>query len=333
MGYNDIYIEFKCDHCSTLLRWAPEKLWQAGQKVACPKCEIPEFEYKHYIYMPAPPLPELPPVLYIGPEKLKRIKLTPLPSKKIVYASHGEYHQGYGAGDCGGCKFGVNFPDSYGAAMDCGYDLPEEIQLYSIRSFLIQLSLTNDFPCKYFVQVKGKDAWENINREEGCMEFCKGCDYRPYMHPCHLANGWMHGQESCAGWEHITKNLCQSESEARFLRQYLRINKDRESPMPIPQAHVEVTEKVRVDFVMFVPITRFDWKWLAIEIDSQKYHENEAKDFEKSMTIASQGYEVLRLSAERKMLDQVRELYQKIQAIQEAGTEKVNSVRKNFYNV
>ncbi|MFQ5862895.1 MAG: DUF559 domain-containing protein [Candidatus Brocadiales bacterium] len=339
MGYDDIYIEFKCDNCGTILHWAPKYLWKPGKKLTCPSPECKEYFYmqggpaygKHYIRMPDPPLPKLPPALYIGPEKMKRIKLTPLPNKKIVYEGHGEYHQWFGAGDCGECPFGVNFPDSYGASMDCGFDLPEEIQPYSIRSFLIQLSLRNDFPCKSFVQAKGKDDWGNIIWDEGCMEFCKGCDYRSYIHPCHLANGWMHGQESCEGWEYITKNLCQSGNETRFLHQYLRINKDRESPMPIPQAHVELTERVRVDFVMFIPITRFDWKWLVIEIDSKMYHKDKAKDFERTMTIASQGYEVLRLSAEKNMLDQVRELHQKVYAIQEAGKEKVNSLRKDLY--
>lgn len=310
MGYNDIYVEFKCDSCGTPFRWAPKKLWEARRRLDCTQCKDEVFNsdtgesriVPHSIRMPAPPLPNVPSALYIGLEKLKRIKLTPLPKEQIVYDK--QY-----------CDFFSN-------------QIPEEIQPYSIRSFLIQLSLRDDFPCKYHARVDSKDAWGNVNWNEGCMK----ADDDAY-HPCHLANGWIHGQESCEGWEYIVKNFCQSGNEARFLHQYLRINKDRESPMPIPQAHVEVTEKVRVDFVMFVPITRFDWKWLAIEIDSPMYHEDAEKEFERSMTIASQGYEVLRLSAEKNMLDQVRDLYQKIQAIQEAGTGKVKSVRKNFYSV
>jgi very-short-patch-repair endonuclease len=96
------------------------------------------------------------------------------------------------------------------------------------------------------------------------------------------------------------------------------MNKDREFPMPIPQAHIEITECIRVDFVMFVPITRVKWKWLAIEIDSKQYHQNLEKDFQKEITMASNGYEVMRLSAEKKMLDQVRELYTKVDNIQSA---------------
>lgn len=86
--------------------------------------------------------------------------------------------------------------------------------------------------------------------------------------------------------------------------------------MPIPQAHIELTEHIRVDFVMFVPITRFTWKWLAIEIDSEIYHQNLEKESQRDVTIASKGYEVIRLSGEMRMLDQVRELYSKVTEIQ-----------------
>lgn len=89
--------------------------------------------------------------------------------------------------------------------------------------------------------------------------------------------------------------------------------------MPIPQAYVEVKETVRVDFVLFVPITRFEWKWWAIEIDSKEYHVSSERDFEKNVTLASTGYEVIRLSAEKRMLDQVRELYGKVTEVQKAG--------------
>jgi DNA-directed RNA polymerase subunit RPC12/RpoP len=285
MSYDDIYIEFKCDSCGTALEWDPQKV---GQEVACPKCRddvfVPAlngYEHRpHYVRVPEPKLPNLPQSIYIGPERTKRIKLTPRP---VVV----------------------------------GWSVPEEIMPYSVRSVLIQLSKRKDFPCKYYVRVDGKDVWGNVKWFEGC----KSSTSDEY-HPCHLANGWMHGEESCKGWEYIANNLCQSRPEAVFLHSYLRLNKDRESPMPIPQAHVEVTEKVRPDFVMFIPITRFDWKWLAVEIDSKRYHQDEERDIKRRIWIRSEGYEVLRLSAKENMLEQVRKLYQKVCDIQNAGKRK-----------
>jgi hypothetical protein len=38
-------------------------------------------------------MPNLPPVLYAGPERLKRIKITPLPPSDVIYEGIGEYHQ------------------------------------------------------------------------------------------------------------------------------------------------------------------------------------------------------------------------------------------------
>lgn len=198
--------------------------------------------------------------------------------------------------------------------MNCGFRRPDEFQPYSVRSVLAQLSARKDFPCKYFALSKGRDEFGNIMWEEGCMEHCEGADYKPYMHSCHLANGWIHGEETCPGWQYLG-NLCQSENERRFLHQYLRLNHDREAPMPIPQAHIEVTERIRIDFVVFVPVTRFAWRWLAVEIDSKDYHDHQ-KDDARDWSVQIEGYEVLRLSAEKIMLDQVRDLYKRIQGIQ-----------------
>jgi hypothetical protein len=261
---------------------------------------------------------KIPPILYIGPEKLKRIRVLPLPPKEVIYHKFGEYHQWYGAGDCGQCKYARGFPDSYGAPMDCGFDLPSQIKPYSIRIFLIQLSFLEEFPCKFFTQVTDIDDYGNITWDEGCMESCGGCDFRDYIHKCHVAGGWIYGQETCPGWEFISK-LCQSGNERRFLHQFLRVNHDRESPMPIPQAHIEITEHYRIDFVMFVPTPGFQWRWLAIEIDSQQYHQDKEKDQQKDAVIEKSGYEIIRLPAEMQMLDQVRTLYSKVNDIQEGS--------------
>ncbi len=311
MAWDDFVCRVHCAVCDKTFRVRFNNLWKAGNVWICSECGS-------RVELPPPPMPNLPPVLYAGPERLKRIKITPLPPSDVIYEGIGEYHQWYGAGDCSYCPFARRLPDSYGAPADCGFNRPPQIQPYSIRSFLTQLSMRKDFPCKYFVCVHGTDEFGNTLWEEGCMDHCGGCDYHGYLHPCNVVNGWMHGDQNCAGWEYI-KQLCQSENEVRFLQQYLRTNHDREYPMPIPQAYVEVKETVRVDFVLFVPITRFDWKWWAIEIDSKEYHANTDKDFKKNVTLASAGYEIIRLSAEKKMLDQVRELYAKVTEVQTAG--------------
>ncbi|MFZ3166798.1 MAG: DUF559 domain-containing protein [Candidatus Methanoperedens sp.] len=310
MAWNDIFYKTQCCSCYNIIKLHTRDLLNTDFIYKCPYCS-------NYIKLKYPPQPNLPNSLYIGPEKLKRIKLLPLPPKNVIYEGHGKYHQFFGDGDCGQCHYGKSFPDSYGAPMDCGFTLPDQIQPYSVRSFLTQLSLRKDFPCKYFVHISQEDVYGKIILKEGCMKSCGGCNYRNDIHPCHVANGWIHGEESCSGWEYIA-NLCQSENERRFLHQYLRINHDRESPMPIPQAHIEITERIRVDFVIFVPITRFKWKWLAIEIDSRFYHQDSNKDLQKNIMMESQGYEVIRLSAEKMMLDQVRELCSKITEIQSA---------------
>jgi hypothetical protein len=266
----------------------------------------------------APPTPNVPSAIYIGHQKLARIKLVPLPPKLIVHKAHGEYHSWHGGG-CGYCSFEGSHSSSYGSPVDCEFAQPEEFQPYSIRSVLSQLSTRADFPCKYFAISKGKDDFGNIIWEEGCMERCGGGDYTPFMHPCHLANGWMHGPDECPGWVHLA-NLCQSENERRFLHQYLRVNHDREAPMPIPQAHLEVTERIRVDFVLFVPVTRFEWRWLAVEIDSPSFHKDRQKDEERDWSVQIEGYEVVRLPVEMNMLDQVRDLYKRIQHIQKPQT-------------
>lgn len=308
MGYNDFYYEFNCPDCDASLSWYPDQLWQSGKVVECSECRS-TFE------MGAPPRPNLPPSLYVGPEKFTRVKLTPLPPKQIVHEGHGEYHQWFGVGDCRYCPFAVAFPDSYGAPMDCGFKRPQEMQPYSVRAVVSQLAMRKDFPCKYFVASTDVDEFGNVHWEEGCMERCGGCDYRPYMHPCHLVGGWIHGEDSCAGWEYLA-SLCQSANERRFLHQYLRVNHDREAPMPIPQAHIEVTERIRVDFVVFVPITRFNWRWLAVEIDSREYHRDSEKDMRRDLSVQTEGYEVLRLPAEKNMLEQVRDLYKRVQDTQ-----------------
>lgn len=268
----------------------------------------------------------LPPVLYLGHERLKRIRITPLPPKMVVYERHGEYHQ-WAQGGCNECPFHVH-PSlgvyNYGMPMDCGFNLPSEVQPYSIRSFLIQLSLRSDFPCKYFIRSVQRDDFGNVCWDDGCMESCGGTDFQVYMHPCNVANGWMHGEEFCNGWEYI-QSLCQTKDESQFLFYYLRTNRDREHPMPLPQAYIDATEHIRPDFLMFVP--RGDrepkYKKLAIEIENtERYLRGLRAETERTAAITNEGYEIVKVSATRKMIDQARDLYRRITEIMGSPPER-----------
>lgn len=267
----------------------------------------------------------LPPILYIGHEKLKRVRITPLPPKNVVYERHGEYHQ-WIQGGCDQCPFSV-CPSlgiyDYGSPMDCGFELPAEVQPYSVRSFLIQLSLLNDFPCRYFIKSAYRDDFGNLCWTDGCMESCGGTDYQVYIHPCNVVNGWMNSESRCPGWKYI-ENLCQTQDEKRFLYLYLRLKHEREFPMALPQVYVDALEQVRPDFVVFVPGSTIEsaWKWLAIEIE-RVHLRSPNEEAKRTSIIESSGYEIVRIPAENKMLDEVRKLYKRIAELQSRPEEKV----------
>jgi hypothetical protein len=210
----------------------------------------------------------LPPFILCGPEKFKRIRLVQLPQLKY-------------------------FP--WGSVDEFGnYVQPPELQPYSIRSVVTQLSENEpEFGCRlYSFGMVGKINWE---------------DWCPDR--CHLVSGWSTGQETCPGWEFIS-NLCQSDSERQLLHHYLRfaydINGGDEFPMLIPQVRL-AGGRVRVDFVAFVPETRWKWHWYAIEIDTPAHHPREDED-ERAEIIRNEGYILKRLTPEKRWLDWAREI-------------------------
>jgi len=251
-----------------------------------------------------------PKFLYFGVDKRRRFKLLPLPFGRIVYAKHGEYHQWASAGDCGQCKFNLEIPNSFGVRIDCGYSVPDFLMPYSVRSVTAQLGMLSLIPCHYFVSKKGIDGQGNLILEEGCMERCLGCDYTGSIHDCSLVSGRTMGPPSCAGLEFL-RNQCQSDNERTFLDLYLRMNKDREGPMPIPQCYVDPLDRYRSDFVLVAKsnISR-DWEWLSIELDSRMYHQNSPADAEKDAVVSQNGFRVIRIrtEGERSILRGVREL-------------------------
>lgn len=154
--------------------------------------------------------------------RFRRIQIRPLPPEQIIYKDVGKYHSWIGIGDCASCLFNRELPGSYGVAIDCGYSRPDELCEYSLRSVIIQLSLLEDFPCKYFIRSCSEDEFRNLIWNDGCMEKCEGCEAD--LHPCHLVNGWTHGESTCPGWEFVS-NIFESKHEKRFLHLWLKFNR------------------------------------------------------------------------------------------------------------
>jgi len=233
------------------------------------KCKRCGYEWK----LDHEPQMNLPSFVICGPEKLKRIRLVQLPRLK---------HFPWGSVD----EFG-------------NYVQPPKLQPYSIRSVVTQLSENEPEIGRYFYSFGevGKLDWE---------DWCAGSGG---YHRCHLVSGWSTGQETCPCWEFIS-NLCQSDNERQFLHHYLRFAYDisggDEFPMLIPQARL-ATSRIRVDFVAFVPETKWDWHWYVIEIDTPTHHPREDEE-ERAEIIRNEGYILKCFTPEKLWLDWAREL-------------------------
>jgi hypothetical protein len=255
------------------------------------------------------PLP--PQFLYFGLDKRKRFKLFPLPNETVRFEHHGEYHQWYGSGDCGACKFNLEEPDSYGMPIDCGYKVPDLFSAYSIRSVVTQLGMQKVISCHYFSTNGSPDRYGNLVREEGCMDSCPGCDYSGSIRDCPVVSGLTKGATSCSCLEFLLSQ-CQSTYERTFLDLYLRFNKDKESPMPIPQCSVDPLDRYRSDFVLIAKSKRnHEWEWLSIEIDPPQYHQNVLVDVQKDSEVKRSGFRTIRIRVEGvgSMTSGVREVF------------------------
>jgi hypothetical protein len=145
---------------------------------------------------------------------------------------------------------------------------------------------------------------------DNCFDSMQDADYEQYAEPqdCHLVGGWTTGQETCPLWEHIAK-LCQTEPERRFLKRYLGFVKDRQFPMLIPQTWIGITERRRPDFVAFVPLQYWNYKWVAIQLDAAHKDEQVFADAERDEYVREHKYEVISLRPENKgYFEEVRNL-------------------------
>jgi hypothetical protein len=127
-------------------------------------------------------------------------------------------------------------------------------------------------------------------------------------------SGFTRGQETCNLWTKIA-NLCQTDSERRFLRYYLALVKDREFPMLIPQVRLGVAERRRADFAVFVLLQHWKYDRLVVELDRAHPADRAEADRDRELEIVAQGYRVIRcVGGERGYYDDVCALIEQIDA-------------------
>jgi hypothetical protein len=131
---------------------------------------------------------------------------------------------------------------------------------------------------------------------------------------CHLVSGWSTGVDTCSLWEQI-KKLCQTESEQRFLHQYLRLVKDRQFPMLVPQASIGIGERRRPDFVIFIPLQRWSYRWMAVEIDGGHDESKAQADEQRNADLKAHGYEVFSVRPTgQRYFEEARRLVERVEA-------------------
>jgi hypothetical protein len=165
-------------------------------------------------------------------------------------------------------------------------------QPYSIRSFVAQASWQLGgcgYHCTKRGEVMGQAVFSDLCHDSQATEWEEA-------HNCHMLAGWSVGEASCLLWQHVAK-LCQTETEVRFLYSYLGLARDRQFPMLIPQVRIGIAERRRPDFVIFVPLQYWKYKWYAIELDGAHPKEVASADDERDSALVKAGYTVKRVTA------------------------------------
>jgi hypothetical protein len=184
-------------------------------------------------------------------------------------------------------------------------------QPFSIRSFISQVSKKFG-GCHYACNERGKVMGETVFADV-CLDDKNVNDNWAEPVECHLVSGWTTGQESCPLWQHVL-TLCQTESEKRFLHRYLAYVKDRQFPMLIPQTWIGIADRRRPDFVAFVPLQYWKYRWIAIQLDGAHGEANADDDWVRDQYIQENNYEVLSLRPNEKgYLEEVRRLVEQFE--------------------
>jgi len=78
--------------------------------------------------------------------------------------------------------------------------------------------------------------------------------------------------------------------------------------MLIPQVRIGIAQRRRPDFVLFVPLQRWKYKWYAIQLDAAHPQETAQEDALRDTEISVHGYEVISLKAGNQYWEDVRRL-------------------------
>lgn len=182
---------------------------------------------------------------------------------------------------------------------------------YSVRSFIHQASRSLG-GCTYSCKERGSVYDEPVFADT-CWNPRTEDDFHSPDWNCHILGGWAAGQASCPLWETLGP-LSQTDVERKFLHIYLRYVKDRQFPMLLPQVRVGIAERRRADFIAFVPLQFWKFKWVAIELDGahpeSKFPDDQARD----KYYEEHKYEVLSLRPGAKgYFEEVRSLVEKFE--------------------
>ena len=110
------------------------------------------------------------------------------------------------------------------------------------------------------------------------------------------------------------KGLSQTDVERKFLHTYLRYVKDRQFPMLLPQVRVGIAERRRADFIAFVPLQFWKFKWVAIELDAAHPESKFADDQARDKYYEEHKYDVLSLRPGAKgYLEEVKSLVEEFE--------------------
>ncbi len=199
---------------------------------------------------------------------------------------------------------------------------------YSVRSFVAQA--TAFYPgCRLHTSARGEVMGETVFRDT-CTHAVRSTG--PSEHagedgsPCHMVTGRTTGTTECSVWSAVAR-LCQTDGERTFLHHYLGYARDRQFPMLIPQAWMGIADRRRPDFVMFVPLQHWNYKWLAIQLDGAHPAKNAQSDAARDAEIQGHGYEVVSLRPrERGYLEEVRRLMERVSDLMQLADADANKV-------
>lgn len=193
-------------------------------------------------------------------------------------------------------------------------ECPDEqwAQPYSIRSFVFQVS-RKLAGCSYRCHTRGRVMDETVFTDLCSAPSMDDYECDPESWDCHMVSGWTTGNESCPLWERVAK-LCQTDTERKFLHWYLRYVKDRQYPMLIPQTWIGIAERRRPDFVAFVPLQYWKYRWIAIQLDGAHREEQALDDAERDDYVRQHDFEVVSLKpTEKGYFEEVRKLVEQIE--------------------